>query len=161
MVVLTLERMADGGIRDQISGGFSRYAVDEAWQVPHFEKMLYDNAQVALVYLHGWQVTSMDRFRDISLSILEELRTEMAQPQGGFFSSQDADSEGVEGRYFTWRWDDLVSAVGEPVATAGGASPTGNWHGPPGTEQTNVLWRPIPLHAVATRFQMDPSGARA
>ena len=157
MVVLTLERMADGGIRDQISGGFSRYAVDEAWQVPHFEKMLYDNAQLALVYLHGWQVTSMDRFRDISLSILEELRTEMAQAQGGFFSSQDADSEGVEGRYFTWRWDDLVSAVGEPVATALGASPTGNWHGPPGTEQTNVLWRPMPLRAVATRFQMDPS----
>jgi uncharacterized protein YyaL (SSP411 family) len=156
MVVLTLERMADGGIRDQISGGFSRYAVDEAWQVPHFEKMLYDNAQLALVYLHGWQVTSIDRFRDISVSILEELRTEMAQPQGGFFSSQDADSEGVEGRYFTWRWDDLASAVGEPVATALGASPTGNWHGPPGTEGTNVLWQPTPVHTVAARYGMDP-----
>jgi hypothetical protein len=116
--------------------------------------MLYDNAQLSLVYLHAWQVTKSDRFRTICRAVLDELRNEMAHPLGGFFSSQDADSEGVEGKFFTWTWDELVSSVGEPVARSLGASPTGNWDGPPGTEGTNVLRRP-PLAGIADMYGLD------
>lgn len=146
----TLEAMADGGMHDQIGGGFARYSTDAAWHVPHFEKMLYDNAQLARVYQQAWLLTRRGRFREVATSTLEYLLGEMQHPGGGFFSSQDADSEGVEGRYFTWPWDDLVSLVGAAVATAFGATPEGNWDG------TNVLWRPVPVEAVARRAGLDP-----
>jgi uncharacterized protein YyaL (SSP411 family) len=132
----TLDRMAAGGIRDQVGGGFARYSTDVAWHVPHFEKMLYDNAQLARVYTQAWLLTRSDRHREVARSTLDHLVAEMQHPEGGFFSSQDADSEGVEGRFFTWTWDELVSLVGERVAVAFGASPRGNWEG------TNVLWMP-------------------
>jgi uncharacterized protein len=137
MTVLTLDRMAGGGMFDQIGGGFARYSTDAAWMVPHFEKMLYDNAQLALLYARAWLVTRNDRYREISSRTLDYLLREMRHPEGGFFSSQDADSEGVEGKFFVWSWDELVSLVGEEIAEAFGATPAGNWDG------TNVLRAPL------------------
>jgi uncharacterized protein YyaL (SSP411 family) len=136
MVVLTLDRMADGGMYDQIGGGFARYSTDGAWLVPHFEKMLYDNAQLALLYARAWLVTANERFRRIATETLEYLLREMRDPSGGFWSSQDADSEGVEGKFATWTWDELVGLIGADGAEAFGARPEGNWEG------TNVLRAP-------------------
>jgi uncharacterized protein YyaL (SSP411 family) len=136
MVVLTLDRMADGGMYDQVGGGFARYSTDGAWLVPHFEKMLYDNAQLALLYARAWLVTANDRFRRIATETLEYLLREMRDPSGGFWSSQDADSEGVEGKFATWTWDELVELIGPDAAEAFGARPEGNWEG------TNVLRAP-------------------
>jgi uncharacterized protein len=141
MLTTTLDRMAAGGMYDQLGGGFARYSTDATWLVPHFEKMLYDNAQLAQLYTRAWLVTREDRYRRIATETLEYLLREMRSAAGGFFSSQDADSEGVEGKFFTWSWEELVGVVGEEAATAFGASPGGNWAGEQG-EGTNVLWRP-------------------
>jgi uncharacterized protein len=140
MLTTTLDRMAAGGMYDQLGGGFARYSTDETWLVPHFEKMLYDNAQLAQLYTRAWLVTREDRYRRIATETLEYLLREMRHPGGGFFSSQDADSEGVEGKFFTWSWEELNGLVGEDAARAFGASPGGNWAGEHG--ETNVLWRP-------------------
>ena len=141
--------MREGGIYDHLGGGFARYATDAAWLVPHFEKMLYDNAQLLQLYARAWQVTKNEDFRRVALETAEYLLRELQHPEGGFWSSQDADSEGVEGRFFVWSWDELVALVGEPVATCYGATPEGNWEG------TNVLWRPISPTAVAPGFGLD------
>jgi uncharacterized protein YyaL (SSP411 family) len=141
MLTTTLDRMAAGGMYDQLGGGFARYSTDATWLVPHFEKMLYDNAQLAQLYTRAWLVTGEKRFRRIATETLEYLLREMRHPGGGFFSSQDADSEGVEGKFFTWSWDELVRLVGEDAARAFGASPSGNWAGEHG-EGANVLRRP-------------------
>jgi uncharacterized protein YyaL (SSP411 family) len=142
MVTVTLDRMAAGGIRDHLGGGFHRYSTDRVWLVPHFEKMLYDNAQLARVYTNAWKVTGRDEHRRVATSTIDYLLGEMRHPEGGFFSAQDADSEGEEGRYFVWPWDELVREVGEEVAEALGAGPEGNWEG------GNVLWRPSQEAAV-------------
>jgi uncharacterized protein len=149
MVTTTLDRMAAGGMYDQIGGGFHRYSTDERWHVPHFEKMLYDNALLARLYVRAWLVTRDDRYRRVAAETCDYLLREMRHPDGGFFSSQDADSEGVEGRFFVWSWDELVAATSEAVATAFGATPSGNW------EATNVLWVPAPLPAVADELEVD------
>ncbi|HEV2918587.1 MAG TPA: thioredoxin domain-containing protein, partial [Actinomycetota bacterium] len=138
MVHTTLIRMARGGIYDHLGGGFARYSVDAHWLVPHFEKMLYDNAQLVRLYTHAWQRTGDDRYRRVAARTADYLLRELRHPDGGFFSSQDADSEGVEGRFFVWSWDELVAVAGEAVAGHLGASPEGNWEG------TNVLWTPRP-----------------
>jgi uncharacterized protein len=143
MTATTLDRIAEGGIRDHVGGGFARYSTDASWHVPHFEKMLSDNAQLARLFVHAWLVTREDRYRRIAVETLEYLLREMRQPGGGFSSSQDADAGGVEGSFAVWSWDELVTLVGAPVATAFGATPQGNW------ERTNVLWRHVPLTAVA------------
>jgi hypothetical protein len=143
MATLTLDRMAAGGIFDQLGGGFHRYSTDGRWLVPHFEKMLYDNAQLVRVYLHAWQLTGRARYREVAARTADYLLRELRHPDGGFFSSQDADSEGVEGRFFVWDHDELVRVGGEPAARWFGASPRGNWEG------TNVLWTPQPAAAVA------------
>jgi uncharacterized protein YyaL (SSP411 family) len=150
MVTTTLDRMVGGGMYDQLGGGFHRYSTDAHWHVPHFEKMLYDNAQLVRVYVRAWQVTKIDRYRRIASETAAYLLREMQHPSGGFFSSQDADSEGVEGKFFVWSWDELVDAGGEAVATLLGATPQGNWEG------SNVLWLPLPLEAVAAEHGMDP-----
>ena len=144
-----LDRMAAGGIHDHVGGGFHRYSVDGRWHVPHFEKMLYDNAQLARLYTRGWKVTGDARYREVAERTLEYLLREMRHPDGGFFSSQDADTDGVEGLTYTWTWDELISAGAEVVATAFGAVPAGNWEG------TNVLWRPTPTESVAAKFGLS------
>jgi uncharacterized protein YyaL (SSP411 family) len=151
VVTLTLDRMAAGGMYDQLGGGFHRYSTDERWLVPHFEKMLYDNAQLARLYTRAWLVTRNERYRAVALETCDYLLREMRHADGGFFSSQDADSEGVEGKFFVWSWDELVAVGGEAAATALGAAPGGNWEG------TNVLWRPAPLAAVADELELDPT----
>jgi hypothetical protein len=113
IVVEALEAMAGGGIYDQLGGGFHRYSVDDHWLVPHFEKMLYDNAQLARVYLHAWQVTGKALFRTITEEILDYVAREMTDRAGGFYSTQDADSEGEEGKFFVWTPDEIGEVLGD------------------------------------------------
>jgi len=150
MLQTTLDRMAAGGMYDQVGGGFHRYSTDATWHVPHFERMLYDNAQLARVYARAWQVTGNERYRRVAVETCDYLLREMRHPDGGLYSSQDADSEGVEGKFFVWSHDELASVAGEAVATAFGATPSGNWEG------TNVLWRPHPIEAVAEELGVEP-----
>jgi len=146
MVTRTLDRMAAGGIRDVLGGGFHRYSVDRTWLVPHFEKMLYDNAQLALAYLHAFQVTGEERHRMIAAETLEYLLRDLRHERGGFFSSEDADSEGEEGRFYVWSWDELTAEVGEDTARALGAEPEGNWEG------TSILHGEAPAEDVRERL---------
>jgi hypothetical protein len=138
MARLTLDRMATGGIFDQVGGGFHRYSTDGRWLVPHFEKMLYDNALLVRLYTHAWQLTGDDRYRRVACRTADYLLRELRHADGGFFSSQDADSEGVEGRFFVWSFQELTGIAGEPMARHLGATPEGNWEG------SNVLWTPQP-----------------
>jgi uncharacterized protein len=112
MVRKTAEKMANGGIYDQLGGGFHRYSVDAVWLVPHFEKMLYDNAQLTRVYLHLYQITKDNFFKRVATEILEYVRREMLDPSGGFYSTQDADSEGEEGKFFVWKPKEIVEILG-------------------------------------------------
>ena len=113
MVELTLEKMAYGGIYDQVGGGFHRYSTDAFWLVPHFEKMLYDNALLARLYLHAYLVTGRPLYRRITEETLDYVLREMTDPLGGFYSAQDADSEGEEGKFFLWTPDQIRSALGD------------------------------------------------
>jgi uncharacterized protein len=118
----TLDAMLAGGIYDQVGGGFARYAVDSAWLVPHFEKMLYDNALLARAYLHGWQVLGHERYRRVCEETLDWLLREMRGPEGGFYSAYDADSEGEEGKFYVWTPDEM-RAVLESAAAVGARGP--------------------------------------
>jgi hypothetical protein len=118
MVSHTCLKMAHGGIYDQLGGGFHRYAVDSVWLVPHFEKMLYDNAQLASVYLHLFQATKDEFHKRIAVEILDYTTREMMHPEGGFFSAQDADSEGVEGKFFVWTPEEIAAVIGADDARA-------------------------------------------
>jgi uncharacterized protein YyaL (SSP411 family) len=132
MVTRTLDAMARGGVYDQVGGGFHRYSVDERWLVPHFEKMLYDNAQLARVYLHAWQVTGEPFFRAVVEEILDYVVREMADPAGGFYATQDADSEGQEGKFFLWRSGEIRDLLGQEVEAfmaAYGVTEEGNFEG--------------------------------
>ncbi|HRV60127.1 MAG TPA: thioredoxin domain-containing protein, partial [Solirubrobacterales bacterium] len=111
-VEVTLDRMAAGGIFDQLAGGFARYSVDDRWLVPHFEKMLYDNALLARTYLRAWQVTGHDRYRWVAQKTLDWAMSEMLDASGGFYASLDADSEGVEGLFYTWTPAEIGEALG-------------------------------------------------
>ena len=140
MLKVTLSEMAQGGIHDQLGGGFARYSVDAQWFVPHFEKMLYDNAQLARLYL--WAGIELDEpwFVDVARSTIAYLMTDLRHPAGGFYSAEDADSEGVEGKFYLWTTDELEQVLGpEDGAEATrffGASPHGNFEG------SNILYRP-------------------
>ncbi|HET9490325.1 MAG TPA: thioredoxin domain-containing protein [Methylomirabilota bacterium] len=139
MTRTTLTRMARGGIYDQLGGGFHRYSVDAQWLVPHFEKMLYDNAQLASLYLAAWQAFSDDEYRRVAEETLDYILREMTDPLGGFYSSQDADSEGEEGKFFVWTGDEIESALGpdsEAALRYWGVDRGSNFEG------RNVLWVP-------------------
>jgi uncharacterized protein YyaL (SSP411 family) len=116
LVETTLTRMARGGIYDQLGGGFHRYSVDAEWLVPHFEKMLYDNGQLASLYLHGWLAFGNVEYRRICEETLDYVLREMTDPAGGFYSAQDADSEGHEGKFFVWTADEIVEILGREAA---------------------------------------------
>src|SRR6266576_171284 len=133
MTRATLHAMAGGGIHDQIGGGFSRYSVDAAWTVPHFEKMLYDNALLARAYLHGWQAFEEPELREVCVDTLEWALRELRCPGGGFYAALDADSEGVEGRFYVWTVAELADVLGEDADAAiswFGATEEGNFVDP-------------------------------
>jgi len=157
MATTTLDAMAQGGMYDQIGGGFARYSTDERWLVPHFEKMLYDNAQLTVAYLEGWQVTKRALYRRIAVETLDYVLREMTSPEGGFWSATDADSEGVEGKFFVWSPDEVTAAVGADdapfVLDWFDISARGNWEG------TNVPHTPRPLADVARAHGLDPAEA--
>ncbi len=132
MITQTLIAMAEGGIHDQIGGGFSRYSVDERWLVPHFEKMLYDNAQLARIYL--WAGIELDRpdFIEVARTTLSYLERDLSHPDGGFFSAEDADSEGVEGKFYVWSAGELRQLLGDDadaVLSYYGVTEVGNFEG--------------------------------
>jgi hypothetical protein len=143
----TLTRMASGGIYDQIGGGFHRYSVDAEWLVPHFEKMLYDNALLSRTYLDGYLTTNNPLYKRITEEVLDYVAREMTSPEGGFYSSQDADSEGKEGAFFIWSADEVRSALGETDAELFcryfGMTPEGNFEG------KNILYVRRPISIVA------------
>src|SRR5207247_1003840 len=112
MVHTTLVKMARGSMYDQLGGGFARYSVDRLWLVPHFEKMLYDNAQLASLYLHAWQAFGDPECRRVCEETLDYVLREMTAPEGGFYSAQDADSEGHEGKFFVWTPDEIRPVLG-------------------------------------------------
>lgn len=112
LVTLTLRKMAEGGIYDQLAGGFHRYSVDAHWSVPHFEKMLYDNAALPPLYLAAWQATGEPQFRQVATETLDYVLREMTHPEGGFYSTTDADSEGEEGKFFVFDRAEVFEAVG-------------------------------------------------
>jgi uncharacterized protein YyaL (SSP411 family) len=132
MASKTLENMARGGVYDQIGGGFHRYSVDREWLVPHFEKMLYDNSQLASAYLEAWKATGRDFFRGVAVDVLDYVAREMTSPEGAFWSTTDADSEGVEGKFFVWSLGELRQLLGEDAELAisfWGATEQGNFEG--------------------------------
>ncbi len=162
MAVGTLRAMASGGMYDQVGGGFSRYSVDPYWLVPHFEKMLYDNALLARAYLHGWLVTGDELFRQVCEETLDWALREMRGPEGGFLSALDADSEGEEGRFYVWTVGELAEAfAGEPDADEAiawfGATDRGNFEGRnipvrgPGDPERRGEWRRILYDLRSTR----------
>jgi uncharacterized protein YyaL (SSP411 family) len=160
MAVSTLRHMARGGIYDQVGGGFARYAVDAAWTVPHFEKMLYDNALLARAYLHAWQVEGSEWLLRVCRETLDWALREMHGPEGGFFSALDADSEGEEGKFYVWRVAELESVLGSDADAAiayFGATEEGNFEG------SNVLQahgpEPAALKRIRTRWRRAPSAS--
>ncbi len=137
----TLHAMASGGIHDQIGGGFARYSVDATWTVPHFEKMLYDNALLARAYLHGWQISGEPRLEEVCRDTLDWALREMRGPEGGFYSALDADSEGVEGRFYVWTLAQLREALGKSAIAVGddnGDGDTGT--GEDGDTDVAIAW---------------------
>ncbi len=147
MLTQMLTAMADGGIYDHLFGGFARYSVDAGWVIPHFEKMLYDNALLARLYLRAWQVTGIDHFRDVARGVLDYLDSTMVDATGGLHSAEDADSEGEEGKFAVWSWDQLGDVLGDDrdlAAAIYGATPRGNFEG------ANNLHRLADIGAVSS-----------
>jgi uncharacterized protein YyaL (SSP411 family) len=152
MVTETCRRMAEGGLYDQLGGGFHRYSTDAQWLVPHFEKMLYDNALLSRLYLHVYQVTGEEFFRRIAEETLDYVAREMTDAGGAFYSTQDADSEGVEGKFFVWSIEEINQLLGEDdgriLAAYYDATPAGNF------EEKNILHVPRPAQAVAAELNV-------
>jgi uncharacterized protein YyaL (SSP411 family) len=155
MVLFTCRKMADGGIYDQLGGGFHRYATDARWLVPHFEKMLYDNAQLARLYLHVFQVTGDEYFQRVAEETLDYVVREMTDADGGFYSTQDADSEGHEGKFFIWSLKEITDLLGEADAQVFAdyydVTPAGNFEG------ENILNIRRSLDEVAADHAIEPA----
>ncbi|MCY4163643.1 MAG: thioredoxin domain-containing protein [bacterium] len=140
MVINSLDAMASGGIFDHLGGGFSRYSVDAQWIVPHFEKMLYDNALLARLYLHAWQVSGRPRYRQVLDETVDFVLRDLRHPNGGFYSALDADSEGEEGKFYVWTPAQITSVLGADATEFMawyGVTQNGNFEG------KNILWRPV------------------
>jgi len=154
MADFTLEKMARGGMYDQLGGGFHRYSTDPRWLAPHFEKMLYDNALLVGAYLDGFQVTRKALFSRIARESLDYVERDMTSPEGGFYSAQDADSEGVEGKYYVWTPGEIREAAGEAAGKAFCAyydvQPGGNWEG------NSILNVPREIDEVARELGWTP-----
>jgi len=147
-----LSAMSRGGMYDIVGGGFARYSTDNFWRVPHFEKMLYDNALLARAYLHAWQVTKEPAFKRVVTETLDFVMREMTHPDGGFYSSLDADSEGEEGRFYVWTLEEIRAALREDsefFEAAYAISSRGNWEG------KTVLQRALDDSSLAARFKLD------
>ena len=156
-VKTTLDRMANGGIYDHLGGGFARYAVDSLWHVPHFEKMLYDNAMLVSLYAHAYQATGKAAYRRVIEESLAFIEREMTDSLGGFYSSLDADSEGEEGRFYAWTEKAITKAVGMEAALFKdyyGVSPFGNWE-ERRAGQLNILHITDPAAEVASRYGLS------
>ncbi|MFO0773537.1 MAG: aldo/keto reductase [Nitrospiraceae bacterium] len=154
MVTKTLDAMAAGGIYDHVGGGFARYSTDAKWLVPHFEKMLYDNALLAKVYTEAYQATGQADYRRVVRETLDYILREMTGPEGGFYSATDADSEGVEGKFFVWRPEEICAAVGNEddarrFCAYYDITPGGNF------EHANIPNTPEPLAAVAAHLKIS------
>ncbi len=143
MITNSLDAMASGGMYDHLGGGFARYSVDAFWMVPHFEKMLYDQALLARAYLHAWQVTGSAHYRQVLDETIDYVLRDLAHPSGGLFSAEDADSEGEEGLFYIWRPEEIRTACGDDTKAAEaaiawyGVSASGNFEG------SNILHRPV------------------
>src|SRR6478736_1103845 len=159
MITGTLDGMKNGGIYDHLAGGFARYSTDERWLVPHFEKMLYDNAQLASVYLEAHQVTHDPEYARVARETLDYVIREMQEPNGAYYSATDADSEGVEGKFFVWALDEVLEILGpeagEHFAAYYDVTAKGNWEG------QNVLNTPRPLMRVAVELGIPEGVLRA
>lgn len=160
MVELTLEKMARGGMYDQLGGGFHRYSTDAHWLVPHFEKMLYDNAQLVVAYFEAYQATQKPFYRDTATETLDYILREMYDAEnGGFYSTQDADSEGVEGKFFVWEPNDVEDIIGEENAEIFceyyDITPQGNFEG------ENIPHVQTPPDIFARKLRMDPEELEA
>ena len=158
MATLTLDRMADGGMYDHLGGGFHRYSVDPKWLVPHFEKMLYDNALLAQAYLEACQVTGKSSYARVATETLDYILRDMTDPEGGFYSTEDADSEGHEGTFYLWTPDQVARVLGTDDGTLFmryyGVTDGGNFEG------TNILSVPKPLEAFAKDEHLDADALR-
>lgn len=151
-----LNAMARGGMYDVVGGGFARYSVDDKWLVPHFEKMLYDNAQLARAYLHGYLLTGDERFQEVCARTLDFVLRELHNEQGGFLSSLDADSEGEEGKFYVWSWEEVKKEIGETetrdlFVAAYGVTREGNFEG------KNILQRLKTDDELIKQFNINPS----
>jgi uncharacterized protein len=148
----TLDRMAFGGIYDQIGGGFARYATDQAWKIPHFEKMLYDNAQLVSVYASAFQYNRNPQYEKVLHETLEFVSSELTSPDGGFYSSLDADSEGVEGKFYVWTFDELQTILGENAGLIMDyfqVTAAGNWE-----HSQNILYRTGNDDEIARKYNL-------
>ena len=159
MVRKTLDGMAAGGIYDHVGGGFARYSTDERWLVPHFEKMLYDNALLARTYLEASQATGDPQYRRVAAETLDYVLREMTSPEGGFYSATDADSEGVEGKFFVWTPEDVRRIVptdedARRFCAYYDITPGGNW------EHTSIPNTPHSLEDVARDLAISPEDLR-
>jgi len=158
MATQTLLAMGNGGIYDHLAGGFARYSTDAAWLVPHFEKMLYDNALLVPAFLAGFQASGEGRLRQVAQETLDYLLREMCSPEGAFYSATDADSEGVEGKFFCWTLAELEEVLGPErtpqVAAYYGATAEGNWEG------SNVLHTPRSVEEVAAELGLEARDLR-
>ncbi len=158
MIVTTLDGMAAGGIHDQLGGGFARYSTDDFWLVPHFEKMLYDNALLTRAYLHGHLVTGEARYRSVVEDIVGYVLRDLRHANGGFFSAEDADSEGVEGKFYCWSIDEIRQVCGDDadaVIQYFGVTGQGNFVDPHTGFRANIL------HVVDPAAEVPPAVERA